>query len=262
MTGQTTDRGIGLAVTAPEETIRAACRATGEAGYHSFWLNNPPRTDALAVFGGLTPDPALWLGVGVIPLANFTPEEVVERVREHILAPERFYLGIGSGAGGVQGVADGIRVLRRELNSNLVVAALGPRMCRLGGVEADGVLLNWLTPEHARTSAEWIRSAAREAGRPPPRIMAYIRVALGAGAIERLRQEASRYESVDHYATHFRRMGVPAFDTAIAAQTPDDLRQGLAAWDGIVDEVVYRLITATDSPAEVESLIRSASDRT
>src|SRR5947209_9295746 len=193
-----TVRGIGLAVTAPRETIEAACGQAEEQGFHSFWLNNPPRTDALAVLGRLAPRARTWLGVGVIPLANLPPETIAASAREHFLGLERLYLGIGSGAGGIRGVEAGLRVLREQLDCTLVVAALGPRMCRLGGAEADGVLLNWLTPDHARRSIDWIREGAEQRGRPAPRVMAYVRVALRAEAAERLRVEAEPYEAVPH----------------------------------------------------------------
>ncbi|MDH4146352.1 MAG: LLM class flavin-dependent oxidoreductase, partial [Acidimicrobiia bacterium] len=43
----------------------------------------------------------------------------------------------------------------------VVVGALGPKMVALGAAEGDGVVLNWLTPEHAaRTVAEVAAAAA------------------------------------------------------------------------------------------------------
>ena len=36
-------------------------------------------------------------------------------------------------------------------------------MCHLAGEVADGVLLNWLTPEHVVRSAEWVRAGAQAA---------------------------------------------------------------------------------------------------
>lgn len=253
-----TVRGIGLAVTAPRETIESACRAAEESGYHSFWLNNPPRTDALAILGRLAANARIWLGVGVIPLANVPPETIAASAREHFLGLERFYLGIGSGSGGIRGVESGLRVLREQLDCTLVVAALGPRMCRLAGAQADGLLLNWLTPEHARQSITWVRKGADEAGRPMPRIMAYVRVALGAQARERLQIEAERYESVPHYAAHFQRMGVSALDTCVAGNTPEEVQVGLSGWNGVVDEVVCRLITANESMEDVGAVIEAA----
>jgi alkanesulfonate monooxygenase SsuD/methylene tetrahydromethanopterin reductase-like flavin-dependent oxidoreductase (luciferase family) len=131
-------------------------------------------------------------------------------------------------------------------------------MCRLAGAEADGVLFNWLTPEFAQKSIEWVREGAEEQGRPLPRLMAYVRVALGSEARSRLQGEAERYETIPQYAAHFRRMGVPARDTAIAGETPEDLQRGLAEWDGVVDEVVVRSITARDEATDVLQLLEAA----
>ena len=38
-------------------------------------------------------------------------------------------------------------------------------MVRLGAAEADGVVLNWLTPEHAATTVKGVREAAESTGR-------------------------------------------------------------------------------------------------
>ena len=254
-------RGVGLSVTAPMDVILAAAVAAQDNGYHSFWLNNPPRTHALASLGRVAQTlESIWLGVGVLPLSDHPPEEIVQQFLQNNLPVDRAYLGIGSGAGpgGVERVAEGIRAIRAELECQLVVAAMGPRMCRLAGAEADGVLLNWLTPQFARTSTSWVRAGAEEAGKPMPRIMAYVRVALGDEATDELRREAKRYEAIAQYAAHFRRMGVSAFETAVSGATPDDIQQGLAAWNAVVDEVVVRVIMAHTTAAEVVELVEAA----
>ena len=43
---------------------------------------------------------------------------------------------------------------------SLGVAAMGPRMCRLGGEIADLVLLNWMTPERMVWAREQVRQGA------------------------------------------------------------------------------------------------------
>ena len=40
----------------------------------------------------------------------------------------------------------------------VLLGALGPRMLRLGATTADGLVLNWLTPEHAALSVRTIRA--------------------------------------------------------------------------------------------------------
>lgn len=252
-------RGLGLPATSPEEVILAGARASAACGFHSFWLNNPPRAHALATLGRIPPiAPALWLGVGVIPLAQHPVDEIVADVRQNDLPLDRFYLGIGSGASGVRSVADGIVALGAALDCRLVVAALGPRMCRLAGAQADGVLLNWLTPAWAARAVEWVREGAENAGRPLPRIMAYVRVALGEDAIARLEHEAANYEGIPHYASHFHRMGAAAIDTTVTGASPTDIRAGLSAWDGAVHEVVVRAVTASDTADAIRQIVEAA----
>jgi alkanesulfonate monooxygenase SsuD/methylene tetrahydromethanopterin reductase-like flavin-dependent oxidoreductase (luciferase family) len=259
-----TRRGLGMAVAAPPYVIRAAAMAAEDEGFHSFWLNNPPRFDALAVLASLAPVvPSIQLGVGVIPLAAHSPEDITRDVKQHNVPVDRFYLGIGSGSGtgGVERVREGIERIRLSLQCKLAVAALGPRMCRLAGERADVVLFNWLTPDWAQKSIGWVRDAAEEAGRPMPELIAYVRVALGAEACDRLRQEAANYTAIPHYSAHFARMGVPAEKTGIMGETRAEIEQQLATWDGVVDEVVVRAIAARDTEEDAVALVRSAAPR-
>lgn len=94
-----------------------------------------------------------------------------------------------------------------------------------------------------------------------PQVFAYVRVGLGEAAITRLRTEATTYESYPAYAAHFKRMGVGAMDTIIAAITPEDIQSALAAWEGVVDEVVVRAITLHDTADEVLQVIDAARPR-
>ncbi|MGH7402117.1 MAG: LLM class flavin-dependent oxidoreductase, partial [Candidatus Rokuibacteriota bacterium] len=133
-----------------------------------------------------------------------------------------------------------------------------PKMCRLAGEVADGVLFNWLTPEYAKRSAELVRAGAAAAKRPVPKLYAYVRVALGPAA-ERLADEGGRYDAIPAYHAHFVRMGVKPLDTAIAATSPDGIKEALKAWDGAVDEIVLRAITAKDTVDDHLALVRAAS---
>lgn len=258
---RTTTRGLGLAVAIPREVILAAAGAVARSGYSSFWLNNPPGSDALAVLGEVAPlAPSIQLGVGVIPFSGYTPEQIATSVQRAAVPVDRLYLGVGSGAGpnGFARVEEGLRALRAQFHGRIVVAALGPKMCRLAGAAADGVLFNWLTPGYAQRSLAWVREGAEGAGRDVPRSMAYVRVGLSGGAIERLRKEAATYGSYPAYAAHFDRMGTRAMDTTIAAATPEDLTHGLASWDGLVDEVVVRAVAERDTTEDVLQLIEAA----
>jgi alkanesulfonate monooxygenase SsuD/methylene tetrahydromethanopterin reductase-like flavin-dependent oxidoreductase (luciferase family) len=123
---------------------------------------------------------------------------------------------------------------------------------------ADGVLFNWLTPAYARKATEWVREGAKAAGRTPPRTYAYVRLALGDAAGERLNEESDRYAAIPAYAAHFERMSVRPIDTAIAAKKPEDIRTAIAAWQGAAEEVVFRAITAKDTVEDNLALVRAA----
>jgi alkanesulfonate monooxygenase SsuD/methylene tetrahydromethanopterin reductase-like flavin-dependent oxidoreductase (luciferase family) len=257
---RSTGRGLGLAAATPPDVIDAAARSVAAGGFDSFWLNNPPQGGAVPLLGSVAPAmQGLHLGVGVIPLSHHPPEEISREVEGSGIPLDRFYLGIGSGTGGggVERVSLGVEELRNLVQTSIVIAALGPRMCRLSGEVADGVLLNWLTPEWARRSVAWIEEAAAAFNRPVPRIMAYVRVALGPAGTARLRDEASRYEGFPAYAAHFKRMGVDAAGTAVFSDRPDALQNGLAAWNGIVDEVVVRVVPAQDTVEDVLEVVEA-----
>jgi alkanesulfonate monooxygenase SsuD/methylene tetrahydromethanopterin reductase-like flavin-dependent oxidoreductase (luciferase family) len=155
-------------------------------------------------------------------------------------------------------VRDGVKALRAQLQTRIVVAALGPKMCHLAGEVADGVLLNWVTPEHARRSADQVRAGAASAGRTAPRIFSYVRLAMGAAAMPTLRQEADRYGAIPAYAANFERMGVKPIETTIAATSPQDVRAAIAKWSGAVDELIFRAIVANDTVDENLTLVRAA----
>jgi len=255
-----TAKGFAVFAGVAPEIIRASAREAEALGYSSFWVNHPGPVDGLGSLAHAAAESRrLDLGVGVIPLHTRGPESIIEGVREHALAPARLLLGVGSpNPEALKRVRDGVAAIRAKLSTRVIVAALGPKMCQLAGEVADGVLFNWLTPEYAKRSAELVRAGAEAARRPMPRLYAYVRVALGPAA-ERLADEGGRYDAIPAYHAHFVKMGVKPVDTAIAATSPDGIKQALKAWAGAVDEVVLRAITAKDTVEEHLALVRAAS---
>jgi len=254
------ERGIALFAGTAPEVIRASAREAEGLGYTSFWVNHPGPTDglaALALAAGETR--RIETGIGVVPLHTRGPDSIVQGVRASALPLGRCLLGVGSPNPGALGrVRAGIAALRSQLPVRLVVAALGPQMCRLAGEIADGVLFNWLTPAHARLSAEWVRAGAAAADRHPPKLFAYVRVALGRAACDRLLEEGARYTAIPAYAHHFARMGVTPVETAIAAQSPDAIAPAVGEWQGAIDEIVLRAVTGADTVEEHVALLRAA----
>ncbi len=256
-------RGFALHAGVAPEVIRVAAREAEAAGYDSFWVNYPGPVDGLASLALAAAETTrIMLGVGVVPLHTHGPDRILADLRAHALPVDRLLLGVGSpNPGSLARVRTGIAALRAQLPARLVVAALGPRMCRLAGEVADGVLFNWLTPAHALTSAEWVRAGAAATGRATPRLYAYVRVAVGTTGAARLEEEGQRYLAIPAYAAHFARMGVPPVATAVAAATGAAVPAALARWEQAVDGVVVRAITARDTIDETLALVQAARPR-
>jgi alkanesulfonate monooxygenase SsuD/methylene tetrahydromethanopterin reductase-like flavin-dependent oxidoreductase (luciferase family) len=256
-----TQIGFGLAAGTSEVTIEAAAAASEEAGFNSFWLNHPPNQDGLRPLNWASAaTERILLGTGVVPISHRSPVSILNGVKEAELPLDRYLLGIGSGSGPhpLGRVRTALAELRSQTSLPLAVGALGPGMCRLAGREADAVLLNWLTPGYAQLSASYVLSEAQAAGRPQPRIYAYVRVAMGEAASARLQQEAAFYAQVPSYGANFARMGVEAIETAVWGRTKEKVRAGLRAWESVVDEVVIRAVLGSDQPEEALALIEAA----
>ena len=253
-------RGFALFAGTAPEIIRASAREAEGLGYSSFWVNHPGATDGLAALALAAKETRrIEIGIGVIPLHTRGPDSIVQGVLASPLPMDRLLLGVGSpNPGALARVRAAVAELRPQLPVRLIVAALGPQMCHLAGEIADGVLFNWLTPEHASRSAEWMRAGAAAAGRQPPKLFAYVRVALGSAACDRLLEEGARYAAIPAYAAHFARMGVKPVETAVAAQSAGAMAPALGAWQGVVDEIVLRAITGEDTVEENVALLRAA----
>ena len=90
----------------------------------------------------------------------------------------------------------------------LYLAALGPRMLELAGEIADGVLLNWISPEAVPASLARVEAGAKRAGRSLAdlELAAHVRTSVTDG-VEAGRQALARditgYATVDAYARFF-----------------------------------------------------------
>ena len=225
-------------------------------GFAALWVNDTPGGDAIAALaaaGAVTT--RLRLAAGVVPVDRRPAGEILRAVRDSRLPETRLTLGIGSGADRqhpLRRVGDAIAELRAGTSAAVVVGALGPRMRQLAAEAADGVLLNWVTPEVA---AEQV-AAARAARSPAARGIAYVRTIVDDGARPALEAEAERYAAVPAYAANFTRMGVRPIDTTLPGPA-GDLADGIAAYRAGVDEVVLRAITPTGSVAELVRFVES-----
>jgi alkanesulfonate monooxygenase SsuD/methylene tetrahydromethanopterin reductase-like flavin-dependent oxidoreductase (luciferase family) len=231
-----------------------------QLGYHSLWSNDEPTApglETLAHFAAAAP--RLSLGVGVLPVDRYRATQIAADVELLGLDPAKLWLGIGSGR--LRRPLDAVRravaelrdVLPRE--TRVVVAAMRPELCRLGGATADGVLLNWMPPAQAARARRWVQEGADDAGAAAPITALYVRVAMGYASSLRLRLEEERYRTINEgNRQHFAAMDVPVGSVGVAASGRRGVLDGLQAYLSAVDLPIARLLADED----VASLIAVA----
>jgi alkanesulfonate monooxygenase SsuD/methylene tetrahydromethanopterin reductase-like flavin-dependent oxidoreductase (luciferase family) len=128
------------------------------------------------------------------------------------------------------------------------IAALGPQMCALAGEVADGVLLNWATPEAVAEAIDHVRRGAERGGRKPEavEIACYIRVAVGEPSAVRhaLALETARYVSLDFYRRMFDRSGFAEDTAAVMRAWP----RGVDAAAAEVSDRMLEAVTVSGTP--------------
>jgi len=253
--------GFGVVAGLPADLLTQLAREVARLAYGAFWINDSGRPDAdgLAGLAVVTrAAPGLILGVGVLPLDRRTPAEIAAHVRDLGLPLDRLVLGVGSG-GAVRPlglVRDGVEELRRLLpEARIVISALGPRMSRLAGEIADGVLFNWAVPERLRAVSALVAEGEHATGRGPIRRWAYVRAAVGDDAEERLAAEALRYAEYPAYGRAFEAMRARPEHVGI---TGEDLAAQLIPYRAAVDGVVVRALPAAWTFHEAVAIAQAA----
>jgi alkanesulfonate monooxygenase SsuD/methylene tetrahydromethanopterin reductase-like flavin-dependent oxidoreductase (luciferase family) len=153
------------------------------------------------------------------------------------------------------------------------LGALGPEMLRLGGELADGICLNWCTPQQIAWSRERLAEGAARVGRDPNRVQVveYIRVCvdqdsdvarrafarstMGYALGQRVPTERERQLG---YRAHFERMG---FTAALAEL--DRMRQRGAPADEVADAFPAELLKRVGyygTPEEAATAFRSLAE--
>jgi alkanesulfonate monooxygenase SsuD/methylene tetrahydromethanopterin reductase-like flavin-dependent oxidoreductase (luciferase family) len=246
-------RGLGVTAGLDAGIARALAAHAEQLGYHSLWSNDEPAAgglDTLAEFASVTRK--VQLGVGVLPLHRYRPAEIAAEVDRLGIDPARLWLGIGSGAlpRQVDALTRAVAELRGLLpeKARIMVAAMRPRLCRLGGAIADGVLLNWMLPGQAAGAREWVREGAAERGRTAPVVASYVRVAVGPGASRRLREEEGFYRTINEgHRKHFAAMNVAVGSVGIAASQRSDILEALAPYQSALDLPIVRVLADADA---------------
>jgi alkanesulfonate monooxygenase SsuD/methylene tetrahydromethanopterin reductase-like flavin-dependent oxidoreductase (luciferase family) len=248
METSTPRRGLGITAGLQAGLARDLAARCEHLGYHSLWSNDEPTApglETLAHFAAAAP--RLELGVGVLPLHRHQPAQIAAEVDRLGLDPAKLWIGVGSGS-----LRPQIDVVRRSVAQlrellpeeiRIVVAAMRPGLCRVGGAIADGVLLNWMLPAQAAQARRWVREEADEAGRAAPLVASYVRVAVGPGSVQRLRDEEGMYRTINEgHRKHFEAMNVPLGTVGVAAPGRREVLEGLAPYQSALDIPIVRVL--------------------
>jgi alkanesulfonate monooxygenase SsuD/methylene tetrahydromethanopterin reductase-like flavin-dependent oxidoreductase (luciferase family) len=246
-------RGLGITAGLDAEVARDLAARCERLGYHSLWSNDEPTASGLETLAHLAAAaPRIELGVGVLPLHRHEPTRIATAIERLGIDPARLWIGIGSGA--LRPQIDPLRRAVAELRTilpaqtRIVVAAMRPRLCRLGGAVAEAVLLNWMQPDQLTQARRWVQAGADEAGRAAPVVASYVRVAVGSGALQRLRDEERRYRHINEaHRKHFAAMDVPLGSVGVAASTRSEVQMRLAAYQSALDVPIVRALADEDA---------------
>ncbi len=272
----------------PWPDVAAIAREGEERGYAAVFLPETGARDTLATLMGLAGETStLLLGTGVIPMGARTSKlaaMAAATVQER--SGGRHILGVGTGGaapGALGRLEDYVKEIRELVGGGdagvalrlplptpvpIWVAALGPKAVRLAGEMADGVILNWCTPDRVAEAREAIRVAAREAGRDSDSvtIAVYLRASFSVRADEALLKAASEYGSYPAYARQFEAMRVEASPEAIVEGVclrgdPDQARERLEAYRkaGADLPVVYPVLAPGEGREAALAVLRTFS---
>jgi alkanesulfonate monooxygenase SsuD/methylene tetrahydromethanopterin reductase-like flavin-dependent oxidoreductase (luciferase family) len=248
-------QGLGINAGLDARVARDLADRCAQLGYHSLWSNDEPAAPGLETLGHFAAAaPQLDLGVGVLPLDRHRPAQITADIDRLGLDPARLWIGIGSGQlqrqidALRQGVAELRELLPRE--ARIVIGAMRPALCRLGGEIADGVLLNWMLPAQAERARMWVQEGAEGRAAPAPITASYVRVAVGPGSSQRLRDDEARYREINEaHRQHFAAMDVPLGSVGVAGSERSAVLAGLAPYRGTLELPITRVLASRDAAA-------------
>jgi alkanesulfonate monooxygenase SsuD/methylene tetrahydromethanopterin reductase-like flavin-dependent oxidoreductase (luciferase family) len=246
-------RGLGITAGLERGLARDLAARCEQLGYHSLWSNDEPAAPGLETLSHFAAAALrLQLGVGVLPLHRYQPIQIAAEIDRLGLDPANLWIGIGSGRlrPQIETVQRAVADLRDLLppETRIVVAAMRPRLCRVGGAVADGVLLNWMLPAQAEQGRRWVQEGASRAGRAAPLVASYIRVAVGGGWLQRLQEEEGVYRNINEgHRRHFESMGVPLGSVGVGGPARPDVLAGLAPYQSALDLPIARVLADRDA---------------
>ncbi len=246
-------RGLGVTAGLDPGLARDIAVRCEDLGYHSLWSNDEPAHPGLQTLADFAAaGTKLGLGIGALPLDRHRPVQIAAEIDCLGLDPAKLWLGIGSGQlrSPVDVVQRAVAELRELLpvQTRIVVAAMRPWLCRVGGAIADGVLLNWMLPAQAAQARRWVQEGADAAGRVAPVVASYVRVAVGPGSRQRLRDEEAFYRNINEgHHKHFEAMDVQRGSVGVAAPGRPEVLEGLVPYQSALDLPIARVLAEFDA---------------
>jgi probable F420-dependent oxidoreductase len=274
------------------DTVGPLARLAEESGYTDVWSAEVSGADAftpLAVVAASTEK--VRLGTAIVPAFTRPPALLAMTAASlQALSGGRFVLGIGTSTSiiverwmgipferpltrvreTVGAVRDALAGKKVETDGRAVsikgfrltadpgnevpvyIAALGPRMLRLAGEIADGVILFLFTPDGVADALDKVREGAEAAGRDPDEIDVVARIGVAVDEDEEilrymLRRFTVPYAMVDVYNRSLVRQGFEAEASKIARLWKEGDRESAVA--AITDEMIEGFYIFGDAEA-------------
>jgi alkanesulfonate monooxygenase SsuD/methylene tetrahydromethanopterin reductase-like flavin-dependent oxidoreductase (luciferase family) len=265
------------------EALVGIAETAEEVGYEAVFLPEIGAREGFATATGLAGVTAgVRLATGVLPIGSRDERRTaMGAATVHDVSGGRFVLGLGSLAS-IEETRRYLTTVRSLLAGGeaeparpgtshppldllpgpghvpVILAALGPRMTRLAGEAADGVLLNWCTPERVALARRQTAQGAEGAGRDPREITVavYVRTVVGhegADAAAALRGAAAAYAAMPKYLRQYEAMGLGEEARAAALgpeRVPETLLRACCVW-GERGEALARLDAYREAGADL-----------
>jgi alkanesulfonate monooxygenase SsuD/methylene tetrahydromethanopterin reductase-like flavin-dependent oxidoreductase (luciferase family) len=223
--------GVAIREPLPWHDLVQLVQTAEQTGYEALFVPEGLGREAFATLAGLAPvTERILLAPGVAAITARparTAAMAAATVQE--LSGGRLILGLGAGferkIAAVRAYVNEVRQTELGFDAghppSVWLAALGDRMIALAAEVADGVLLNWCTPERLQRARATLDDAVQRGGRDPGAVTlaTYIRACVEpdeAVAIQAIAPQAQQYASIPHYRAHFEQMGL-AEEAAAAA---------------------------------------------
>jgi alkanesulfonate monooxygenase SsuD/methylene tetrahydromethanopterin reductase-like flavin-dependent oxidoreductase (luciferase family) len=245
MVSMTADRAgsrtaLALRDALPWDDVVEIVRTAEQTGYETVFLPEVGAREAFSTLAALAArTTTIRLATGVVTtVARRVSVTAMAAATVHDVSGGRMILGLGtgpSGPGALDRLGRYVEDVRELFGGGTIeeerrgepfrlgiaverplpvwIAALGPKAVALAGAIADGVILNWCTPERVAQARSAIERSAHAAGRDPHEvtIAAYVRAVVGQEpehAMPGLRSMAALYASYPAYARQFAAMGL------------------------------------------------------